>query len=50
MLDEAREEVLRFNFREGWVCKWEGPQLNASTNEVAIESLEICHEGLELEG
>lgn len=50
LLDEAREEVLRFNFREGWVCKWEGPQLNASTNEVAIESLEICHEGLELEG
>ena len=50
LLDEAREEVLRFNFREGWVCKWEGPQLNSSTNEVAIESLEICHEGLELEG
>ncbi len=50
LLDEAREEVLRFNFREGWVCKWDGPQLNASTNEVAIESLEICHEGLELEG
>jgi phage tail-like protein len=50
LLDEAREEVLRFNFREGWLCKWEGPQLNSSTNEVAIESLEICHEGLELEG
>lgn len=48
LLDEARAEALRFNFREGWVCKWEGPQLNASTNEAAIESLEICHEGLEL--
>ena len=49
LLDEARAEVLRFNFREGWICKWEGPQLNSSTNEVAIESLEICHEGLLLE-
>lgn len=48
VLDEAREEALRFNFREGWICKWEGPQLNSTTNEIAIESIEICHEGLEM--
>ncbi len=48
LLDEARNEVLRWNFVEGWICKWEGPGLNATTNEAAIESLEICHEGLEL--
>lgn len=47
VLDEERNEALRFNFREGWICKWEGPKLNATTNEVAIEALEICHEGLE---
>ena len=29
--------------------KLEGPPLNAKTNEVAIETLEIAHEGLELE-
>ncbi len=46
--NEAGEDVLRWNFREGWISKWEGPTLNATTNEVAIESLEICHEGLEL--
>ena len=46
LLDEARQEALRFNFREGWICKWEGPQLNATTNEAAIESIEICHEGI----
>jgi phage tail-like protein len=50
LLDEAREEALRFNFREGWICKWDGPQLNSTTNEVAVESIEICHEGLELAG
>ncbi len=49
VLDEARAEVLRFSFREGWICKWEGPQLNSTTNEVAIESIEICHEGLQME-
>jgi hypothetical protein len=25
-----------------------GPHLNAKTSEIAIETLEICHEGLEL--
>lgn len=49
LLNEAREEALRWNFREGWPCKLQGPPLNAKTNEVAIEALEICHEGLEFE-
>jgi phage tail-like protein len=48
LLDEGRNPVLRWNFKEGWICKWEGPALNATTNEAAIESLEICHEGLEM--
>ncbi|HXU74547.1 MAG TPA: phage tail protein [Polyangia bacterium] len=33
-------------FVSGWVCKWEGPDLDASKNEVSIESIEIAHEGL----
>jgi len=47
VLNEAREEALRFNFVEAWICKWEGPAMNATTNEAAIESIEICHEGVE---
>ena len=49
LLDDQRNEVVRWNFRNGWPCKWEGPTLNAKANEVAIETLEIAHEGLELE-
>jgi phage tail-like protein len=49
LLGEDRSPVLRWNFREGWPSKWEGPALNAKTSEVAIETLEIAHEGLELE-
>jgi len=49
LLDERREPVLRFRFRRGWPCKWAGPTLNAHSNEVAIETLEICHEGLDIE-
>jgi phage tail-like protein len=49
LLNEARQAVLRWNFRQGWPSKWEGPALNGKTSEVAIESLEIAHEGLVLE-
>ena len=49
LLDEARNPVLRFNFRRGWPCRYDGPSLTAQGNEVAIETLEICHEGLEIE-
>lgn len=48
LLDENRQEVLRFDFSRAWPTKWEGPSLNATSNEVAIETLEICHEGLEI--
>ena len=49
LLNESREEVLRWNVRRAWPCKWSGPNLNAKNNEVAIETLEICHEGIELD-
>src|SRR3954447_12292865 len=49
LFNEAREEALRWNFREGWPSKLQGPALNAKTNETAIETLEIAHEGLELQ-
>jgi phage tail-like protein len=48
LLDDKRTEVVRWNFYNGWISKWEGPDLSAKSNEVAIETLEIAHEGLEL--
>jgi phage tail-like protein len=47
--DEEHNDVLRWNFYEGWICKWEGPAMNATSNDVAIESIEICVERVELE-
>jgi phage tail-like protein len=49
LMDESRADVMRWQFRNGWPAKWEGPDLDASSSEVAIETLEIAHEGLELE-
>jgi len=50
MLNENRQEVMRWNFKRGWPCKWTGPGLNAKNNEIAMETLEICHEGVEIDG
>jgi phage tail-like protein len=47
LLDDTGEEQARWNFREGWPSKWTGPTFNATGAEVAIETLEISHEGLE---
>ena len=49
LLDEQRQAVYRWLLRSAWPVKIEGPTLNASGNEVAIETLELAHEGLEIE-
>jgi phage tail-like protein len=47
--DEAHVPVLRWNFENAWVNKIEGPSMNATSNDVAIEAVELCHEGLTME-
>jgi phage tail-like protein len=46
LLDDAGAEKVRWNFHDAWPTKWTGPSFNATGNEVAIEALEIAHEGL----
>ena len=47
LLSPEGREVLRWNFSRGWPCRWEGPALDAWTGGVALERLEIAHEGLQ---
>jgi phage tail-like protein len=49
LMDEERNEVMRWNFENAWINKIEAPTFNAKGNEVAIESVELVHEGLTLE-
>ncbi len=46
--DENHQDQLRWEFQLGWICKWEGPMLKGTGNEVAIEGIEICVERVEL--
>ncbi|MGA8432340.1 MAG: phage tail protein [Candidatus Sulfotelmatobacter sp.] len=48
LLDEARKPVLSWQFTQAWPQKLEGPGMNGKTSEVAVETLEIVYEGLEL--
>jgi phage tail-like protein len=49
LLDDEHTPVKRWRFSEGWVTKFDGPDLNAKANEVAIETIEIAHEGLTID-
>ena len=47
LLVDKHQEVARWVFHEGWISFYSGPELNAKESDVAIEEIEICHEGLE---
>jgi phage tail-like protein len=47
VLDRKGEEVARWNFVRAWPTKWDGPDLNAEGNDIAIETLVLAHEGIE---
>lgn len=46
--NEQFQPVRAWTFRRGLPVKWTGPSMNASQGQVAIEELEIAHEGLEV--
>ena len=46
LLDATRRPSRVWCFRRGLPVKYSGPQLNATQNAVAIEAIEIAHEGI----
>ncbi len=49
LLDEEHNPVMVWKVKNAFPVKIEGPGLKASGNEVAIESIEVAHEGLTIE-
>jgi phage tail-like protein len=49
LLNEEHQPVMVWKVVNAFPVKVEGPQLKASGNEVAIESIELAHEGVELQ-
>ena len=46
MFDQQGMRIAAWDFTSGFPVKWEGPDFDASKNEVAVETIEIAHEGL----
>ena len=49
LLDEARTPVQRWHLRRAWPVKLSYSHLDGLGNDVAIETLELAHEGFETE-
>ena len=47
LIDYTGKTIATWKFDQGWPVKYTGSALNASGNEVALEEVHICHEGLE---
>jgi phage tail-like protein len=49
LLDEARNPVQRWRFRNAWPAKYDPSDLNAKGNEVLIETLELAVESIDVD-
>lgn len=46
VMDETGQEVRGYQFREALPVSWSGPDLSATAEGVAVESIELVHRGL----
>jgi phage tail-like protein len=46
MKDRKGSTVRRYTFVKAWAVSWEGPAFNAANAEIAIETMELAHEGI----
>ena len=45
--DEEGNDVKRWSLKRAFPVKWIGPDLKAASSEVAVETLELAHEGIQ---
>lgn len=46
LADDAQAVVGQWTLRDAWPAKWEGPEFDGSSDNLAIETLEIAHHGI----
>ena len=49
LMNEAHDPVVVWKAKNAFACKLNSVNMKADGNDVAIEELEICHEGLTIE-
>ena len=46
LLDQQQQTVLAWNFKGAYPVKWSGPDFKADSNNVAVETVELVHQGI----
>jgi phage tail-like protein len=49
LLNDEGNPVMVWSISRAWPVKCEGPSLKATGNEIAIESIELVHEGIKVQ-
>ncbi|MFP2903808.1 phage tail protein [Pyxidicoccus sp. 3LFB2] len=47
--DDQGNDKVWWNVRNCWPTKWSGPSLDAASENIAIETLELAHEGISVQ-
>lgn len=48
LMDNSGRPLRRYEFKNAWPVSWEGPSLNSGGSDLAVETIEIAHEGLKV--
>lgn len=49
LVDSTGKSVRTWKFTQAYPVKWSGPKLAASSRDLAVEELEVCHYGFSTE-
>lgn len=49
LCNDLGEPKIQWDLRAAWPSKWSGPSFDAASGEVAVEELELAHEGLSVQ-
>ena len=41
-------EAMRWNLKEAYPVRWQGPEFKADDNNVVVHGMELAHHGIEL--
>ena len=47
--DDQGKDKIWWNIKECWPTKWSGPAMDAAGDNIAIETLELAHEGISVQ-
>ena len=47
--NDTGDEQIRWNLKNAFPTKWSGPSFDATGEAVAIETLELTHEGVDVQ-